>query len=172
MAINFDSLPNEKPINLPNPGQYYFTIERAEMKAPKDANKPDYLNMQLSLKTPEGKSAGKIFDIMTESDHEAVQYKIQRFIKALDIPISGTFELKDLSKIVTGKQGIVDITHKEDENYPTKAVVDIFSGDIFYPLSQASELFELPADDAPFTINESDAVDAQTQETTADNTVY
>ena len=173
MTINFDALPGEKPISLPDPGTYYFKIEKPHMKAPKDSTKPNYLNMQLALKTSDGRSAGKIFDIITESDHELMRYKLQRFIKALGIPITGQFELKDLPKIVEGKEGICDISHQESEQYPTKAQIDIFSGDIYYPLSMAKELFQLPADDdTPFTINESDAVDADKQAPAPDDTDY
>lgn len=142
MAIHFDNLPGEKPISLPDPGMYYATIEKAEMKTPKDTSKPDYLNMQYSLKTPEGKSAGKIFDILSESDHEIVRYKLGRFLTALDLDFSGTtFELKDLVKVVPQKQMLVDVTIKNDEQYGDKAEVDVFTGQVYYPLSEASFYF-------------------------------
>lgn len=168
MAINFNALPNEKPNANPAPGQYFATIEKAEMKANKTPGKPDYLNLTLGLQTKDGKSAGKIFDIIAESDNDVVRYKIQRFITALEIPITGAFELRDLPKIIVGKKIIVDITiddpKKKDPNspYAAKAVVDVFTGMIYYPLAEASTIFGIeiqnPTGDAP--INAPDATDA------------
>ena len=40
MAINFNSLPNTRPNQLPEPGKYYATIEKAEMTKPKDPTRP------------------------------------------------------------------------------------------------------------------------------------
>lgn len=155
MAINFDALPNSAPLNMPPKGTYYATIDKAEMKAPKDPAKPKYLNMQLALKTQEGKNAGKIFDMLFDSNHEVVRYKLRRFIEALELPIAGAFELSDLCKIVTGKQFIVDITKDEKAN-PPKAVVDVFTNQIYYPLSEASAIFG----DSAVVINAPDAADA------------
>lgn len=148
MAINFNSLPNNRPNQLPTPGKYYATIEKAEMTKPKDPTKPPYLNLTLALQDKNGKSCGKIFrDMLSESDNDIIRYKIQRFITALGLPITDTFELKDLVKIVTGKKLIVDVTiddpKKKDPNspYAPSPVVDIFSGMIYYPLSEAAALF-------------------------------
>jgi hypothetical protein len=142
MPINFNSLPNSNPGALPEKGTYYATIKKAEMKAAKTAGKPDYLNLQLGLTKPDGKGAGTIFDIIAESENEIARYKIQRFITALQVPITGTFELKDLVKIVQNKQLIVDITIQESKDgYPAKAIVDVFSGQIYYPMSDAAQLF-------------------------------
>jgi hypothetical protein len=148
MAINFNSLPNDRPNQLPTPGKYYATIEKAEMTNPKDPAKLPYLNLTLALQDKNGKSCGKIFrDMLSESDSDIVRYKIQRFITALGIPITDTFELKDLVKIVIGKKLIVDVTiddpKKKDPNspYAPSPVVDIFSGMIYYPLSEAAALF-------------------------------
>lgn len=164
MAIHYDNLPTDKPISLPDPGTYYATIEKAEMKQPKDANKPDYLNMQLQLKDKNGKSAGKIFDILSESEHELVKYKISRFIKALKIDFSGSsFELKDLCKVIVGKQLIVDTTIEESEQYGDKAKVDIFSGEIYYPMDNAEFIFGgSNEDELPYDINAEDAEDVVT----------
>jgi hypothetical protein len=76
-----------------------------------------------------------------------IRYKLLRFITALNLPITGAFELKDLTKIVTGKKMIVDVTiddpKKKDPNspYSAKAVVDVFSGMVYYPLTEASAIF-------------------------------
>lgn len=176
MAINFNSLPTDKPNALPENGTYYATIDFAEMKQGKDTTKPPYLNIALSLKDKNGKACGKIFDIISESDKELVQYKLARFIIALDLARLGTFELVDLVKIIKGKQLIVDVKQEEArDGYPAKAVVDVFAGSIYYPMSDAATIFgsvpksvvstkvEAPADDT-LTIDASDAADVHSAE--------
>lgn len=174
MAINFNSLPTDKPNALPENGTYYATIESAEMKQGKDPTKPPYLNIALALKDKTGKSCGKIFDIISESDKELVQYKLARFILALDLAKLGTFELVDLVKIIKNKQLIVDVKQEEaKDGYPAKAVVDVFAGSIYYPMSEAATIFGTAApktetkkasdieviDDDTLDINASDAAD-------------
>lgn len=174
MAISFNTLPSEKPNKLPDIGPYIVTIIKAEMKPPADPQKPLYLNMQFALTTGAGVGAGNMYDMLSESEHEIVRYKLQRFITALNIPIMDTFELKDLCKIIVGKQLIADVTHekkKEDSPYPPKAIVDVFTGEIYYPMSMAAEIFELDQPTLPFdvidtppdVINASDAEDGQPQ---------
>lgn len=168
MAINFDTLPNDKPITGAQPGTYYAVIEKAEMKQGKDTTKPPYLNLFLALTTKEGKPAGKIYDILSESDHEIVRFKLKRFITALNIPVTGMFELKDLTKVVVGKQLIVDIAH--DKSEPPRPQVDLFSGKAYYSLSEREEAFkaavgeqateDLTPVDVPGPFNAPDANDA------------
>lgn len=175
MAINFNSLPTDKPNSLPENGPYYATIESAEMKQGKDPTKPPYLNIALTLKDKYGKSCGKIFDILSESNKELVQYKLARFLIALDLAKLGTFELIDLVKIIKNKQLIVDVKQEEaKDGYPAKAVVDVFAGNIYYPMSDAPVIFgtEIPKqNNAPsadievvdeLTIDASDAADVHT----------
>lgn len=178
MAINFNSLPTDKPNALPENGTYYATIESAEMKQGKDPTKPPYLNIALALKDKDGKSCGKIFDIISESDKELVQYKLARFILALDLARLGTFELVDLVKIIKNKQLIVDVKQEEArDGYPAKAVVDVFAGSIYYPMSEATNIFGTTAskteakstnidviDDDNLDINASDAADVHAAE--------
>lgn len=174
MAINFSSLPTNKPNALPDNGTYYATIESAEMKQGKDPTKPPYLNIALALKDKNGKSCGKIFDILSESDKELVQYKVARFLIALGLAKLGTFELADLVKIIKNKELIVDVKQEEaKDGYPAKAVVDVFAGSIYYPMSDASIIFGTSAskqettkstntqtvDDDILEINASDAAD-------------
>lgn len=171
--INFNSLPTDKPNALPETGTYYATIDTAEMKQGKDPTKPMYLNISLALKDKDGKACGKIFDIIAESDKELIQYKIARFLIALDLAKLGSFELADLVKVVKNKQLIVDVKQEEPKDgYPAKAVVDVFSGSIYYPISEAATIFGTPApkqeskptdlnvvDDDSLEINASDAAD-------------
>lgn len=142
MAINFNSLPTNKPVNLPETGTYYATIDSAEMKQGQDPTKPKYLNICLGLKDKMGKACGKIYDILSESDKELVQYKLARFLTALSLTNLGTFELADLIKIIKNKQLIVDVKQEEaKDNYPAKSVVDVFKNGIYYPMSEASAIF-------------------------------
>lgn len=159
MAINFDALPDKSPNMLQAKGTYFATIESAEMKQGKDPAKPPYLNLKFGLKDAMGKSAGKLYDIMAESEHNIVRYKLQRFIKALELPITGEFELADLAKIVTGKKLILDLTIDEKSD-PHKNVVDVFSGAIFYPVAEAHTLFPCYAVEDT-GINAPDAEDAK-----------
>lgn len=168
MAINFSSLPMDKPNALPENGTYYATIESAEMKQGKDTTKPPYLSIALALKDKHGKACGKIFDILSESDKELVQYKLARFLIALDLAKLGVFELIDLVKIIKNKQLIVDVKQEEaKDGYPAKAVVDVFAGSIYYPISDATVIFGTEAPKAApqnnpedaLTINASDAAD-------------
>lgn len=181
--INFNSLPVNKPNNLPETGTYYAVIDSAEMKQGKDPTKPQHLNLCLALKDKHGRSCGKIYDILAESDKNLVQYKIARFLTALNLTQLGSFELADLVKIIKNKQLIVDVKQEEaKDGYPAKAVVDIFSGSIYYPMSEASEIFGMtpnpstpvatptpdpvvgvmPFDDDTLSINASDAADVHT----------
>lgn len=169
--INFNSLPTDKPNNLPESGTYYATIDSAEMKQGKDPTKPPYLNICLALSNAEGKSCGKVFDILAESDKELIQYKIARFVIALGLERLGSFELVDLVKVIKNKRLIVDIKQEEPKDgYPAKAVVDVFSGSIYYPISEAAEIFGTAAPTAmdkfkptnpedDLTISASDAAD-------------
>ena len=182
--INFNSLPTNKPNSLPETGTYYATIDTAEMKQGKDPTKPPYLNISLALRDRQGKSCGKVYDILAESDKELIQYKIARFITALNLTQLGSFELADLVKIIKNKQLIVDIKQEEaKDGYPAKAVVDVFSGSIYYPMSEASDIFGIAPiapkatptvdpvvgvmpfdDDDTLNINASDAADVHTAE--------
>lgn len=168
MAINFDTLPKDNPMGKVEAGTYYATIDKAEMKQPKDAGKKPYLNLTFSLKDKDGKGCGKLFDILSDSEHQVVLYKLQRFVTALGLPITGSFELSDLAKVVTGKQCILDVT-MDTKQSPARAVVDVFAGGVYYPMSEAATIFgatEKPAEEVPANyfgetpINAPDAADA------------
>lgn len=161
MAITFDSLPNTKPSDSITKGTYYATIEIAEMRQPKDPTKPQYLNMLLALKDKNGKTVGKIYDILTESDKTILQYKLAQFIKALKLETTlNIFELADLCKVVKNKELIVDVAPEKKDNQETgRTTVDIFSGSIYYPLSEAKNIFKTSPTDLEI-IDEDDAADA------------
>lgn len=160
--INFNALPGAKPSsNIPK-GCYVAVIETAEMKQGKDEAKPKYLNMRFGLSTGTGKTVGKVFDILTESDAAIPQFKLRRFIEALGLPITGGFELKDLVKIIVNKKMLVDICPEKRDGQPTgRDQVDVSSGDIYYSFAEASRKLEgVVASNASNTINAADAEDA------------
>ena len=141
MAINFDTLPQENPFALPTPGLYKATIDDAEMRRNKnDATKPPYLNLKYKLTDMEGKSKGVMFDILSESDSPVVGYKIARFCRACGIPLQGQIELSDLAKIVKGKEILVDVKIDDTDARYVKAVVDIFSHEAYYQVSELESL--------------------------------
>jgi len=164
MSINFDALPSKSPNYVAPAGKYKATINKAEVRIGKTSGKP-YINMELSLTDPSGKSFGKMFDIITESDSDIARYKLRRLITALEIPMTGNFELKDLCKIIPNKQLLVDVIEEPaKDGHPAKAVVDVFTNEIFYSIVQAKK-GETPVmsdpisdDDLPFAA--SDAEDA------------
>lgn len=127
--INFDKLPDELPKNefpLIEKGIYTATIEKAEMKQPKDPNnKKPYLNLTWNIYDDNNQSLGKLYDIMTESENPYVQYKLKSFINALGVNLGQEFELKDLCKVSTGKTCKIAITIDE-KSEPNKNTVNIF----------------------------------------------
>ena len=157
MGINFNSLPTEKPAMgfvIPK-GQYVATINKSEMKQGKDTTKPPYLNIELDI-TDEvsNTNMGKVWAILTESEQPLPRYQLQRFINALNLPITGEFELKDLTKMINGKKLKVDIAPEErtDGKEAQRSVVDIMAGDIFYPIAPA--VAAMPVDeDTPFAVD-------------------
>ena len=158
MAIKFDALPSEKPYSVIQPDFYYAVIDSAEMKQGKDTTKPPYLNLKYKLKNKDGKNVGVLFDIIAESEHNLMQYKLKRFLTALGISFSGEFELKDLQKVCVGKEFIVNTTIDKQEGRQDRAVVDLFSNEIYYNISAANEVF---GEGATGVINASDAEDSE-----------
>lgn len=161
MAIKFDALPSEKPFNVVQPGNYYAVIESADMKQGKDTTKPPYLNLKYKLKDKDGKNAGILFDIIAESEHSLMQYKLKRFLTALGLSFSGEFELKDIQKVCVGKEFIVNTTIEKREGQQDRAIVDLFSNEIYYNISAANEVF---GEGATGVINASDAEDSEVVE--------
>lgn len=154
MPINFNTLPTNNPNNaVITPGVYVGTIESAEMKPAKDPTKPAYLSLRYSLKDLEGNAKGSLYDIITESDAEIPRYKLGRFLTALGLSTLQVFELKDLPKLILHKSLEMDITVQKTEGYPDKNVVDVFTNDIFRPVSSTgdSTIAAPDADDANTT---------------------
>lgn len=142
MAINFDTLPQENPFALPEPGVYKAKIVEAEMKQGRDLSKPEYLNLKFSLTDKDGKNCGILYDIIAESDNSVVQYKTARFIRACGLPLTGSMELRDLAKIVKGKEIAVDVSHDTKGERP-RAQVDLFSREAYYLASEFMDIYML-----------------------------
>lgn len=158
MAINFNSLPTEKPAMgtvIPK-GNYIATIRKAEMRKPKDESKPEYLNLEMDITDPVSQTPmGKFWTLLTESEAPLPRYQLSRFITALRLPIEGDFELKDLTKMVINKQLRVDICPEErkDDQPPQRSVVDINVGQIFYTMEEPT-VDAIAAAEAVFTAPE------------------
>lgn len=137
-AINFTSLPTAKPAmgTIIPKGHYLAKIKKAEMKTPRDDTKPDYFSAECDITDPvSGTAMGKFWINLYESEAPLVRYQLSRFIQALHLPIEGEFYLKDLTKMVNGKELEVDIQPEErkDGKPAQRSVVDI-SNECFYPV--------------------------------------
>ena len=145
--INLDALPQESGSNYtPKPDVYLALIEKAEMRTPKPSSdgtkKPDYLSLQYRISKFDGSKAGVMFDSQYESDKQAVQYKLTRFLKACGIPLQGQMELKDIATLVLNKQIVVDTKIDESSNQP-RLQVDLFGREAYYPKEQFEEIWRL-----------------------------
>lgn len=168
--IDFNALPDRKPAGDALTGCFIATVETAEMKTPKPKKdgdgKPiqgkDYLNMRCGLTTGTGKSAGKIFDMLFDSEAPIPQFKLRRFVEAIGLPITGAFDLKDLPKIIIGKKFLIDVMpEKKDGVLTGRTTADVFTGDIYYSMAEASRKMEgVVAVNADNTINAADAEDS------------
>ena len=175
MAINYDALPSTKPQSVLNPGYYMATIVKAEMKKSNNTG-ADYLSLQYDLNNGAGVT-GKLFDIQMESEKEFLRYKLQRFLTALNLNLSGSFELRDLCKLVNGKKFIVDVGVEDNAQYGKRNTVNSFEHEIYYNINEWASLnaaltaptdpFDAVEDDVPAptdadapAINAADALDS------------
>lgn len=142
MAINFDNLPQDNPFALPEQDVYKAKITEAEMRASKnDPTKPDYLNLKYTLFDRNNKNCGSIYDIISESDSSVAKYKTARFVRACNIPLTGSMELKDLAKLVKGKEITVDVRQGKDLQGRPKAEIDLFSREGYYMSTEFEEIY-------------------------------
>ena len=166
MAINFDSLPTEKPGNnfLLEPGRYKATIIEADVKMGTKNPRP-YLALTYAITQYPNKSCGKLWDNFFDVDKQLPKYKIKRLVEALGLRLTGSLEFKDLAKIILNKSMVVDICVNEKGDKP-KNEVEVFKGDIYYPMSEWASLVgpqmdddtisAADADDCPFNTEASD----------------
>lgn len=178
MAINFDKLPTENPYALPPIGIYKAKVTKAEMKT---GPKGPYLNLTLALSDGKGRRYGNLFDMVSESGHQVVQYKLGRLVSALKLNLHGMCELRDLAKIIVGREMCVDVTHQPDNRDETQmqAKVRVFATEIYWPIEQYEELAVMNEDNGeaadavqdavaendatPFQFNAADGVPTDTQ---------
>ena len=148
MAINFDELPktNESAFTILENGTY-----RCKIKEAKIPNGKDYLQVIFAVTGNNGQST-TIFDNFVDSDKPLPRYKLAQLIRALKIPLTGSFELKDLPKIIVGKELMAAIKQEQNEGYSARNVINAFDDEIFYPLAtQATGSNPPPANgDVPF----------------------
>lgn len=141
--INFNTLPDENSGNnsiIPK-GKYRAKIAKSEMKTPNQDKgpKPDYFSAECDVTDPaSGTPMGKFWINLYESNANLCQWQLKKFIEALSLPIEGEFELKDLTKMVNGKELMVDIKVEQDNRGNDRSVVDINAGDCFYPVANDS----------------------------------
>ena len=143
--INFDNIPKEKPagFSLPTPGFHKATIVKETLKTSNNGNQ--YLELQLKLD-----SGSMVFDKIMDSDAPALQWKLGRLVMACKLPLAGELTLSDLGKVIHNKRLVIDVKHTENEwngKTTTKAEVEIFANDIFYPIEE----YEMLVGDAAAT---------------------
>lgn len=163
MAISYDALPSSRPSSTLPKGFYKATILNAEMKLSKTTNK-EYLSLTYDLRDANG-NGGKLYDMQFDSEKEFLRYKLQRFLTALNLNLQGSFELKDLCKLVKGKQFIVDVTVEEPKDgNPARNVINSFEHDIYYNISEWAALTGATTEEPLPFVNARDAIDAITDD--------
>lgn len=112
MALNFDSLPKDRPSNnsTVEAGRYEATVFKAEMRESKAGN--PYLNV--SFKT----DSGFVNENYMESDKSFVLWKLGQLLIACNVKLAGEGTLKDVSKVIVGKKVMIDVV-LNDKGYPT-----------------------------------------------------
>lgn len=169
--INFDSLPTTNGFSV-EADVYLAHIEKAEMRKPKDPEKPEYLSLQYRLTRHNGKKAGVMFDAQYDSEKSLMQYKLGRFLKACKIPLKGQMELKDIATLVLNKDIVVDTSVDESGTQP-RLQADLFGREVYYTPEEFDEIWNLahpegnefmpaPEGEVPFDLN--NVPDSDTEE--------
>jgi len=141
MAINFNELPTTRTSLVLPKGFYKATIINAEMKISKNTGN-DYLSLTCDLIGTNGET-GKYYDMLMESDKELIRYKLSRFIQALHLNLNGTFELRDLCKLIKGKKFVVDLTIDDKAEKP-RNTVNVFEHELYYAINEWASLSGAP----------------------------
>ena len=153
--INFDALNNaEKPANnLLIEGWHKMEIKKAEMKTSKTGS--PYLNVGMQQVTDGDKGGAYVFDIFKEAEDGFMLYKLKQFLTAFGVHPDSNFELEDLTKILPGKQAMVELKIDTNKQYGDKSVVDIrneiyLALDVYVPEPSIADRFKEVEDDIPF----------------------
>ena len=153
--INFDALNNaEKPANsLLIEGWHKMEIKKAEMKTNKNGD--PYLNVGMQQVTDGDKGGAYVFDIFKEAENGFMLFKLKQFLTAFGVKPDGDFDLADLTKILVGKQAMVELKIDINEQYGNKSVVNIrnemyLALDVYVPEPSIADRFKEVEDDIPF----------------------
>ena len=110
--INFQELPKTAPNALPAAGVYRYRIVAAQMR--QGANYP-YLEVKAEIYHPvSGEKVYTLYDRLFDTPQNLPRYKLGRFIKALELPITGEFYLADLTKMIVGKEIYADLGERQE----------------------------------------------------------
>lgn len=114
MAIVFDEIPDKKPSQRTQvePGQYLGTVVKAEMLTGKSSGN-EFLSVAFKLE-----KGGFVNEAFTDNEKPFNQWKIGRLCKACGVSLVGEFQLKDLTKVIKGKEVLLDVT-MNDRGYPS-----------------------------------------------------
>lgn len=166
MGINFNALPKESGSGM-KPGPYHCKVVDVKMRDPKQPEdqtaprKKQYMQLTYELYDINGNKKGKMFDSFFDSDAQALQYKLGRLNYAAQLNLTTEIELKDLSKLMPGKEYVV-ITKKQIDNRTKEEngflEADLFGSEIFFRLDEFAEVAGPADDDLPFAAT--DAEDA------------
>ncbi len=103
--MNFDALPKDKPRqNNVTDGRYTAVVFDAKMTPSKSTPGTEYLNVSFKLD-----KGGFVNENYFDSDKPFIMYKLGRLLKACGVTLSGTGSLKDVAKVIKGKNVIVDV---------------------------------------------------------------
>ena len=146
MAINFDELPktNESAFTVLENGTYRCKIKEAKIPKGKD-----YLQVVFAV-TGNNEQSTTIFDNFVDSDKPLPRFKLAQLIRALQIPLTGNFELKDLPKIIVGKELMAAVKQEQNEGYPARNVINAFDDEIFSPIANTTSSNPPANGDVPF----------------------
>jgi hypothetical protein len=159
MAINFNALPQESGSGMA-PGTYKCKVVDVKMRQPADKAKPEYMQLTYELYDYAGNKKGKMVDNFYDSDAQVFQFKFGRLNYAAGLNLVSAIELKDLAKLMPGKEYVVNTIKDKDKDGKESGFLtaDIFGGQIFHRLDEFADV--IGHDDSVPFINAPDATDA------------
>lgn len=140
--ISYDKLKAADAPQTLAEGWNKMEIKKAEIKISK-AGDP-YLNVGMQVILPNGKYGAYVFDIFKEASDGFMLYKLRKFVEGFDLPVNGNFELEDLTKVLVGRQAMVQLKIDDNPNYRKKSVVDI-RNEMYIPLKDYQPEQEMTA---------------------------
>lgn len=140
--ISYDKLKAADAPQTLAEGWNKMEIKKAEIKISK-AGDP-YLNVGMQVVLPNGKYGAYVFDILKEASDGFMLYKLRKFVEGFDLPVNGNFELEDLTKVLVGRQAMVQLKIDNNPNYGKKSVVDI-RNEMYIPLKDYQPEQEMTA---------------------------